>query len=213
MELKDFLIALQDFGMAENLFEIMKIKDLEKSCCVKSNVEVIDFDKTKEIFCEKQSLDSLKSADALKFLFDEERIDFIEMKGMKNYIKFQYDETGDPKNQIDEKVDTFDLYSKYYDSYHVLYQIVKSKKFLFKDKIDYLKKTDVNFIILTDIEEEESPVEFIAASLDFLSETSINISKIFQILDIKIDTEDFPKIHKMNKPILKNCSLIDLYYN
>lgn len=213
MELKDFLIALQDYGIKENLFEIIKIKDLEKSCCEQSNVEVIDFDKTKEFFCEKQSLDTLKSADALKFLFDEERIDFIEMKGIKNYIKYQYDKTGNLEDQINGKVDTFDFYSKYYESFHILYQIVKSKNFLFKNKIDLLKKTDINFIILTDIEEDESPVEFIATSLDFLSETSTEMSKIFEIFDNKVNTHDFPKLHKMNKPILKNCTLIDIYYN
>ncbi len=88
MEIKEYLNKLFDYGIKNALFEVKKIKDINYSCCKLSNLEVIDFDKTKDIYCKLNNIIELKSTDCLKFT--ENTIDFIEMKGFKEYLEKEY---------------------------------------------------------------------------------------------------------------------------
>ena len=63
------LERLIEQGVVKGFFEFNELGKLDKSCCLKSELEVIDFDKTKEkIVAVNQSLQQPKSADALKIL-------------------------------------------------------------------------------------------------------------------------------------------------
>ena len=111
MELKIFLKELFDFGVNKNLFIVKEIGKLDKTCCTDSIINAIDFDYTKDVICEKLNLSHYKSCDALILLIDSERIDFIEMKGLKEYLNPNHnnslDINSDIKKQLKNKVTNF----------------------------------------------------------------------------------------------------------
>jgi len=80
------LERLMAFGISKNFFDVMPLGELEKSCCSNSKIEVIDYDKTKELVSSIAKIQQPKSADALKILPDLNRIDFIELKGFVKHI-------------------------------------------------------------------------------------------------------------------------------
>ena len=86
MDVKDFLSKFLQFGIDKGYFQQRKVKDLPKVCCLQSEVEVIDFDKTKECICKEIKIQSSKSCDALRILPESERMDFIEFKGFRKFI-------------------------------------------------------------------------------------------------------------------------------
>ena len=101
-------------------FETREIRNLEKSCCQNSTLEVIDFDKTKDLVCSKNNIPSLKSCDALKFTFENERIDFIELKGLNMYLKYggraNFNPNLDTGSQITNKITGFEINRKIEES-------------------------------------------------------------------------------------------------
>ena len=101
----EYLTYLEDKGIEIGYFELHEIKDIDKSCCSNATTKVIDFDKTKEIIVDSESLVSTKSCDCLKICPDKECIDLIEMKGFSKFIEYF------SGAKIDEKID--DTVKKY----------------------------------------------------------------------------------------------------
>jgi hypothetical protein len=214
MEIKDFLQKLLDFGKQEGYFEETTIGQLDKSCCKDSITTIIDFDRAKDIIVSEFELQTLKSSDALKISPLPGNLDFIELKGFKKFIKHQF-RTGDPAGiQIREKVENFDLVSKIRDSIYILQTIVLSRKLeLSKKELTVFYKIPKKFIIVVDIELDENPIEYIALSLSFLSETSTSIEKqISDIVKKEIDKIPGSSFNNIQKPQLMNCKSIDDYY-
>jgi hypothetical protein len=81
-----FLEKLCQQGSSLGFFEVKKISEIESEC--NQNLEVIDFDLTKNKVCAHCSLVSLKSCDALKILIKENCLDFIELKKFEKLISF-----------------------------------------------------------------------------------------------------------------------------
>lgn len=211
MEVK-FLEKLSNFGITNGYFFITTIGQLDKSCCPNLKTEVIDFDKTEEIHRIKHHYQNIKSCDALILLDKLKRIDFIEIKGFKNFIKRQLNHDNSIDNQIKEKITDFDFIGKIRDSIIILNNIVLSKSFEITGKEQKIyHKIVKNFIILTDIDIQQNPVELIAFSLSFLGQTSSDIETIVaKLVDIEIN--QLSAFENIQKPTLLSCKNFDSFY-
>lgn len=96
----NLLQRLLGFGIVNHYFLITEIGKLDKSCCTSLKTEVIDFDKTEEFHRKEHNYQNLKSCDALKILVQKNRIDFIEMKGFKEFIKRQLNQSDSINKQV-----------------------------------------------------------------------------------------------------------------
>ncbi len=214
MELKDFLQKLLDFGCNSEYFNIKPIGQLNKSCCPNSKTEVIDFDATKDKLCKEKGFQTFKSCDALKILPKSERLDFIELKGFKQFVKRLKSDLSSSE-QIDKQIEKFDLANKVFDSNHIMYSLIHDKYYNLEkcDKV-YYQTVKKSYIILVDIELEENGIENIALTLEFLGEDSTPIEKqILSKLTTTIITKDIiSSIKNFNQPILKSCKTIDDFY-
>ncbi len=207
MEIKEYLNKLLDYGIKNALFEVKKIKEIPETCCKLSELEVIDFDKTKNIYCNTNNLSELKSADCLKFT--ENTIDFIEMKGFKDYLEKEY--TNEP-NELEMKISKFNFTGKIIDSIFILRNIILNKKFNINDKNKLFLKIPKLFIVVVDIDLDENPLEFISETFEFLAENSSDINKTVKAVinnDLSKITDVF---YNLQQPILLSCSDLDKYY-
>ena len=172
MEIINFLNELNNYGNDNGYFETREIRNLEKSCCQNSTLEVIDFDKTKDLVCSKNNIPSLKSCDALKFTFENERIDFIELKGLNMYLKYggraNFNPNLDTGSQITNKITGFEINRKIEESLKISNYIIDE----YHGSYETFKKIEKNFLIVTDIISSINPIEFIATTLEVLSEIS-----------------------------------------
>jgi hypothetical protein len=215
-----FLEKLINYGVGKNFFSTYQIKDLEKSCCENCIIEVYDFDATKEGICNLLSLRSYKSCDALKILLEKERIDFIEMKGLKDFLnpkfpnKNNFDAKGDQTLQIINKVQSFDIIDKIQESLDLLKLIINGNDFnLTNAEKNIFKEIPKNFIIVTDISSQENGLEFLMTTLEVLSENSSSIEEICsEIFSDEIENTKFPNIYNIQQPIPMTCEgLINFY--
>jgi len=183
-------------GVAKGFFEISELGQLDKSCCPYSKLKVIDFDKAKVTIVAKNKISQPpKSADALKILSELNCIDFIELKGFKEFIK------RDKKKDFKKKIEGFKLDKKIRDSFFVLQSIVEDKSIRFtrEESKEYLH-TKKNYLIVVDLELSKDPLKDRLISLIFLSlKTSLN------------DIQSL-SLHNLNKPKLLSCNQIDSYY-
>jgi hypothetical protein len=215
-----FLTKLNDYGLENNYFTVCEMKNLDKTCCNTSNIEVIDFDKTKEILCHEQNLQQYKSCDALKILVDKKRIDFIEMKGLSNYLnpkfpnKNNFDKNSDINTQIKNRVENFNLVQKIDDSLLILKLLIQKQNFvLTNDEKQIFKSILKNFIIVTDIDLSKNGLEFIVATLDILSENSSSIEQIaLNIFNEEVENTEFLNIYNIQKPIPMICETFSNFY-
>ncbi|MDM8566167.1 hypothetical protein QUF74_11015 [Candidatus Halobeggiatoa sp. HSG11] len=210
MELRNFLQRMLNFGRDSGHFNIIPIGNLEKNCCPYSKTEVIDFDATKDKICKEANLQTFKSCDALKVLPKLKRLDFIELKGFRQFIK----RNNPNEKQIDKQIKKFDLVDKIIASNNIIYLLIHNKNNQLEkyDRTHY-QKIEKNYIILVDIELEDNGIENIALTLNFLSETSTPIDKlIMSKLNIEITDIDANLVPSLNQPMLKSCKDIDDFY-
>jgi hypothetical protein len=114
MDVTTFLEHLLTIGTQDNVFRLSKIKDLDKSCCTNTEMEVIDFDALKDKTVKEKRLSTISSCDALKILPCKNQIHFIELKGLKNYFKYPQ------STNLSQKIREFNLEEKFYDSISLL---------------------------------------------------------------------------------------------
>lgn len=155
-------------------FNIVKIKDIPKSCCTKSEIEVIDFDKTKDKLMTKlvkaEMSYSLKSCDCLKICKKSKRLDLIEIKSVKNYV--EYYKEGVSKNPK-EQVSHYDITKKYVDSNFLLQylsHIIETE--LGSKECSKINKIKPNLIILIDTDIRKRSNLSFAMTLSYLSTSS-----------------------------------------
>jgi hypothetical protein len=209
---------LLSFGITNHLFEIVPIKDIEKSCCKVSTTEVIDFDETKRVIISNINKTEIKmqepkSCDALKIMPDINRLDFIEFKGLQEFIKRLPGNEEEQKLAVKEKLEKFDFQRKIGDSIFLLQQIFLLTSYsMTNEERAHFKKVEKNYFIMVDIDFEESRVEEIAFTLEFLSQVS-DIKK--HIIDsICNSIEGFQDgIFGINKTKLISKNNIDRYYS
>jgi len=220
----DFLTKLVNYG--EKTFEYkgeqvaffqkVRIKDID-GCCENALTEVYDFDKCKELFSKIHKLKSPKSCDALKIMIDRGAIDFIEIKGLKEFVLRQLTE-GDEQNKkkkIEAQVEKLRLPVKITDSIYVLYNIMNRGSFelTVNEQRCYLQDVEKNYILVIDFDLND-PRQLIGASLGKSVEKSkVYETSIMQMLTEKLDNIPIGSLSHPQKSLIKTCSTIDKFYN
>ena len=208
MGIEEVLSIFLNKGVEKKWFDISTIGKLDKSCCTNSKIEVIDFDKAEEIHRKKCGSTSLKSCDALKFMIEEERIDFIEMKSSKNILK---NPKIDTNKKLQKQIDKFDFTAKISDSLHILTAISNQREIDLSGKERKLiKNIPKQAILLTDLNFEENVINTIAFTFDFLANMSTNIKDLLQDEINKLGEDN---INNLLQPKLMNCKEIEAFYN
>ncbi len=88
-----------------------------------SKLKVIDFDKAKEKIGNDHNLGKFQSSDALIIIKENERIDLIEVKKLKESINHRINENLTDKEidkNIDEIFNNFNLFGKAFDSIQLI---------------------------------------------------------------------------------------------
>jgi hypothetical protein len=216
MAISDFLTNFLNIGIEIGYFTLSKIKNLDKTCCTDSDIEVIDFDATKEKIVASQKLKTIKSCDALIINAKKERIDFIEMKGFQKMILYSKNRANsqDLKVEFEEKVKKFNFIGKIDDSFYILNTLYRLKEFDLSDgKSKPLLDVKKQLIILTDVSSKTNAIERIAVDLLFLENFSTPIeTQILNIVSTELDKTHKYLAHNFQQPILMTCNDIDEYY-
>lgn len=159
-----------------------KIKDLKHSQCKNCDLMVIDFDQTKDKLCEylctipsKDKPNPHSSCDGLKIINEVKRIDFIEIKGFKEFLSRNH------QNKVEEQIKQFNLVKKIEDSFQIILSLHnyfdKSNK-----TRDAISKSSRYFILLTDIERGTPESFFITQKIIEEFENMKNVSDYKKIL-------------------------------
>jgi hypothetical protein len=216
MAISDFLTDFLNIGIETGYFTLSKIKNLDKTCCTDSEIEVIDFDATKEKIVALGKLKTIKSCDALIINAEKERIDFIEMKGFQKMILYSKNKADSKKlkAEFEEKVKKFNFIGKIDDSIFILNMLYRLNKFNLADgKGKPLLDVNKHLIILTDVSSETNAIERIAVDLLFLENFSTPIETlILNIVSTELDKTHKYLAHNFQQPILMTCNDIDAYY-
>ncbi len=205
MAIKDILKKVFDFGIEKKYFRISTIGKLDKSCCIASRVEIIDFDETKTIICKNNNWVDIKSCDGLKIFAKNNRIDFIEMKSIVKIFEYQKPNT---KTELKLHIENFDFISKIRDSLMLLSSITQEGVLNKKERADY-HKIPKQPILLTDIDFIEDGLWAIMFTLNFLENMSNDIRSLLkdEIQTVRPDT-----FNNILQPKLMDCKSIDEYY-
>ena len=195
-----FLADLEASGLAHRWFVAMPLGELDKSCCPQAQTTVIDFDHTKT---KLGRVPTPKSCDALKILASQQRLDFIEMKSWHEFMR------RNPPAAIPAQISKFDLKRKITDSLGVLQDLVMRVE---SNALPAYLETDKYYIVLIDINLQQNPLQHLAISLEFLSQTATPMpQQIVQALSKELDAMP-DLVAKLHPPLLKNCLDIDAYY-
>lgn len=118
--------------------------------------KLINFDDVKTKFYRGRSDVNGSSADG--YTYQNDWFCFVELKGWKDYLKFNAKTS---EGKIQKQADKYDLSKKYQDCVYICEQLTKTTD-LFKDK-------KIAFFLVTDIETERSGISLIADDLNFLT--------------------------------------------
>jgi len=212
------LKTLLENGKKIGLFEIKKLEELDTQNRISSKVEVIDFDAVKDnifkVFNEHEyGFNSLKSCDAVKIIPHENRLDFIEIKGIGEFCERNSElEISATIDKIDKQIEKFNLPNKIFHSLSVLSIIFQIRQIgLTNDqKESFFDEIASDFIVVLDSEIEQDSIQSFGAMLEFLAETS-NIKREY-ILRLEQAIAGI-SILKIKKPLLKYHSEIDNHYS
>jgi len=207
-----FLHVLSHKGLQAGWFVPMPLGKLDKNCCPQAQTEVIDFDQTTMQVAKMLKKPTPKSCDALKIFCNDQRLDFIEMKGWRAFIQ------RNPASAIPQQIKKFNLSKKISDSLGVLRDLITLMA-LGDVAHQHYRETHIHYVVLIDIQLERNPLEHLALSLGFLSESSTPIrQQIIQGLSKELDKlpEQLKKVldlmPNLHQPRLQSCEGIDAYY-
>lgn len=194
------LAKLVNVGRDRYQFSEIALNCIHKGCCdaiPEACCLVIDFDLVK---------DSLgadtppKSCDAIKICIDDNRIDFIELKGFEKFKQYSPKQTTE---DIQNQVAKFNFEKKIKDSYFVLDSIVSNQLFDDSDKTK-LQNVAFHYFVVSDIVKDG--LTNITASLNFLAEVS-SIDKIIETT-MKSQLNNLQISFLTEKPRLISCQRI-----
>ncbi len=208
MEIEQILTNLLKFGIEKEYFVTFKMGKIDKTCCKQSEIEVIDFDRTKEKIVAEFGYATIKSCDALKILPSLKRIDFIEMKGSLEFLKRNRDNSNE---KVQKQVSKFDFEGKIKDSLHILDCIINKTNYLTGKERQQYSNIKKYYFIITDINLTENPLESIVLNIEHwgIMWKPFLIDKLQEKLDC-IDIQQFKNLQPL---ILMDCEGIEKYYN
>jgi hypothetical protein len=209
LAMTDFLQNILDEGVKSGWFSEKKIGALDKSCCSSATEMVIDFDEFKDKFHKGGQTPS--SCDGLKILPAHERLDFIEMKGLKKFIGRSNADAAKLDGELETQIADFDFPKKIIDSLDSLSKWLKTNPIFNSNSLDDVQK---QFIILTDIDPSENAVQFISLNFDFFGLFSENMDdRIHRYFEEKMVQFPAAGIRNFKRPLLKTCLEMDDFYS
>lgn len=218
----------------EAIFVEKPINELDKSCST-SCIKVFDFDRAKEKISKEFSrgtiaISQIKSCDALKICPVKCKFDFIEMKGIKEFISHINAEVGSEQyfDKINSKIKEYneECIGKFKASIFLLNMILyHSNSNLTKNEKDKLDNLSKDYYILSDYNLESNPREVFAVNLFALSHPVNTYNKDMQLEEnkeecltymirkMKEKMEDQNELDwKFNRPrVINSCDLDTIY--
>jgi hypothetical protein len=216
MGISGYLSNLLAEGQRAGYFNLLPLNALHKSCCAAVQTEVVDFDVVKDKLTQAQRLHTLKSCDALKILPAQERLDFIEMKALREVLRRSRNQHNSAKldTELREKAEDFNFLGKIVDSLHLLQSLTTLREMTFNDQArqGYLNARK-HFVVLTDLDPEETAIEFFALNLAFLASFSTPIAlQIERHLSTELSKVPSNLAPNFQPPMLMHCGQVDGYY-
>lgn len=225
----NMLDRLLAFGIEKGFFEEKLLGKLDKSCCSCSQIKVIDFDVAKEKILgaeikitisdagelqeQATNRQQPKSADAIKIFSDKNQIDFIELKGFKQFI-CKNKENENIELLINSQIEKLNLETKIFDSLHVLYSLILDGKFrASSEEKDQYRRSIKNYFIVVDISLDKDPMRARSFTLNLLSQDLSIEEKISTSLNQKVSSIPKSSFENLQKPKLFSCSQIERHYN
>ena len=218
---KNILKKVLTFGIEKGYFELSTIRNLDKTCCKKSKIKVIDFDLTKntlydgsgkqpkscdalkfftsEIICKNIDAETIKICDILKI---SERIDFIEMKSTKNLSKRK-------ELNIKSQIEKYNFVRKINDSLEILENIIQKNGDLTVEEQKIFHNIDKQLIFLTDVDFDKEPVTDFEDTLEFLAKNSTDIRNLIKYELNKVKPNS---LNNLQQPKLMDCKTFEKNY-
>lgn len=170
-EIKAALQKFEQLGMDCGFFVNTTIGAIDKTSCPASTIPAVDYDKCKEKFCSARGMKDYKSCDALKFIADYHRLDFIEMKSTEKLIA--YNQGKNAEKIASNAIERFSLIDKLLDSFLLLHSLLRCNEFKFTDnEIQLIQEANYKYFVLVDSETESDPIKVFAVTLDHLAQAS-----------------------------------------
>lgn len=135
-----------------------------RRCVNDSRLEVIDFDKIKDAYCESLHSDPMPSVDALAYSEKRVALCFVELKGWDRFLNNPYRKASVSEEEIKTQAGRYDLKGKLESSLRICQDLMGVP--------DCFEGVELFFVLVTDIEIESNPLESIVYNLSVLAETS-----------------------------------------
>lgn len=196
-----------NFGIENKIFKAAKIVEIDKSCCISQECEIIDFDETAKTISCTQCLQTIASCDGLKICPNQNRIDFIELKGFEKFKKHQLSKLPQQEVEIEIKrqVESFDFEKKLRDSVYLLDTIIRMQAFTAtSDEQKKFLSVKKRYFIATDITAENDGLSNFYITMSYLAESSSIDRQIEICIKNSLQAIDFD-CYKIEKPQLTSC--------
>lgn len=160
-ELISFLVKDKHFSLC-SVCELHKPCATTPRCSWESAKRFVNFDDVKNAYCKEHQVISCASVDGLSE--KNEKLLFVEIKGWVDFLQYQKKNV---EKKIEKQVSGYDFVKKLKDSIDICNDYASNPKFCNADHLAY--------IIVTDIDIKEQPLQTLQGNLMALAQTSSSL--------------------------------------
>lgn len=160
-ELISFLVKDKHFSLC-SVCELHKPCATTPRCSWKPAKRFVNFDDVKTAYCKEHQVISCASVDGLSE--KNEKLLFVEIKGWVDFLQYQKKNV---EKKIEKQVSGYDFVKKLKDSIDICNDYASNPKFCNADHLAY--------IIVTDIDIKEQPLQTLQGNLMALAQTSSSL--------------------------------------
>lgn len=160
-ELISFLVKDKHFSLC-SVCELHKPCATTPRCSWEPAKRFVNFDDVKTAYCKEHQVISYASVDGLSE--KNEKLLFVEIKGWVDFLQYQKKNVG---KKIKKQVSGYDFVKKLKDSIDICNDYASNPKFCNADHLAY--------IIVTDIDIKEQPLQTLQGNLMALAQTSSSL--------------------------------------
>lgn len=160
-ELISFLVKDKHFSLC-SVCELHKPCATMRRCSWEPAKRFVNFDDVKTAYCKEHQVISCASVDGLSEKND--KLLFVEIKGWVDFLQYQKKNV---EKKIDKQVTGYDFVKKLKDSIDICNDYASNPKFCNADHLAY--------IIVTDIDIKEQPLQTLQGNLMALAQTSSSL--------------------------------------
>lgn len=156
---------LISFLVKDKHFSLCSVCELHKPCATTPRCSwepAVNFDDVKTAYCKEHQVISCASVDGLSE--KNEKLLFVEIKGWVDFLQYQKKNV---EKKIEKQVSGYDFVKKLKDSIDICNDYASNPKFCNADHLAY--------IIVTDIDIKEQPLQTLQGNLMALAQTSSSL--------------------------------------